>query len=100
MREAIKGKNPTYIDLSISTGKTKNEIKNYNKWRKRIEVDIKEEPSSNKANKELISFLSKKLDLSKSKIKITKGKRSSKKTIQLKGIKKEELVDKIRKQLN
>ncbi|PTD94566.1 YggU family protein [archaeon SCG-AAA382B04] len=99
MKDAIKNQNPVLIDLSISTNKNQNKIKKYNKWRKRIEIDIKEKASQNRANQELKNFLSEKLDIPIDDIRVKSGRKSSKKTLALYGKNKQEIIKKLKKQL-
>lgn len=99
MKDAIKNTNPVLLDLSISTNKDQNKIKKYNKWRKRIEIDIKEKASQNRANQELKSYLSKKLEIPKNKIRIKSGKKSSKKTLAIHEKSKQEIIKKLKNQL-
>jgi uncharacterized protein (TIGR00251 family) len=63
-------------------------------------IKIAAPPTEGKANKELISFLSEVLDISKSRISIDKGTTSHRKLIELEGIKKEEADERLRKAIS
>ena len=73
-----KDKKGVLIDVDISPNAKKNEIEGINKWRKRIIIKIKAQPTEGKANKEIIKFLKKTF---KKDIKIVSGLTSSQKTI-------------------
>ncbi|ABR54287.1 protein of unknown function DUF167 [Methanococcus vannielii SB] len=45
------------IDIEVTTNAKKNEIGKINKWRKRLEVKIKEQPIEGRANKAILKFL-------------------------------------------
>jgi len=60
-----------------------------------IRVKINSQPQKGKANKYLIEFLSKKLDIPKSKIKIIRGEFSKIKDIEIEGIKKDLILQKL-----
>lgn len=100
IEEAIEGEDPFYLNLSISTKKDQNKIKNYNKWRKNIQIDIKKPAKQNKANQELKKFLAKKIGLNSKNIKISSGKTSTKKKVKITGIEKQKLTQKIKKAIS
>ncbi len=58
-----------------------------------IKIRIKEKPVEGKANKELIRFLKKIL---KTKVEILKGERSERKILNIYGMEKEEVIEKLR----
>jgi len=60
-----------------------------------IRVKINSQPQKGKANKYLIEFLSKKLDIPKSNIKIIRGEFSKIKDIEIKDIKKDLILQKL-----
>lgn len=100
MKEAIKSNHKTYIDVTVSTNKPKNSFKGYNKWRKRIRIDIKEEAKQNKANKELKKFLSNFFSIPQKKITITKGTTENQKTIALGDINKKRVLSRLSDKIN
>ena len=73
-----KDKKGVLIDVDISPNAKKNEIEGINKWRKRIIIKIKAQPTEGKANKEIIKFLKKTFNKD---IEIVSGLTSSQKTI-------------------
>lgn len=73
-----------YIDLKVKPKSSENSIEGINRWRNNIEVKIEAKAKDGEANKELISFFSRELAISKNKIKIVKGKRSDKKRLFIK----------------
>ena len=60
-----------------------------------VRIKISSPPLENRANKELISFLSEKLDVNKSKIELVSGDKSKFKKVFVKDTKKEYIVQKI-----
>ena len=58
-----------------------------------IKIRIKEKPIEGRANKELIRFLKKIL---KTKVGILKGERSERKVLNIEGMEKEEIIEKLR----
>jgi len=66
------------VNVKVITGSSKSEIINDGE----IKVYLQSQPEKGKANKELIKLISKKYNIPKSKIKITKGKYSNKKKIE------------------
>ena len=82
--------NSLVIKLKISPNASKNEIiRNETE----IKVKITAQPIENKANKDLIEFLSKKLKISKSNIEIVKGETSKEKTLLFKNISSDKMVE-------
>lgn len=61
------------IKVKIKPNSSENKIKSWNKFREILKINIKSPPEKGKANKELIKFLSKKLN---KKVRIIKGKTS------------------------
>lgn len=64
-----------------------------------IKIKIKAAPEKNRANKELITFLSKILKVPKSDIKIVIGKTNKTKLIKIDGIDRETLINALKKYL-
>jgi len=61
------------LKVKIKPNSSKNQIKSWDKNRKLLKININTAPEKGKANKELIKFLSKKLN---KKIRIIRGKKS------------------------
>lgn len=74
-----------YLNLTIIPNAKKNEVIGFIED-KSLKIKISSPPENNKANKELIKFLAKKLKISKNQIQIIKGKKSKKKTICIENI--------------
>ncbi len=61
------------LKVKIRPNSPKNQIRSWDKEKEQLNINIKAHPEKGKANKELINFLSKKLD---KKIRILRGKTS------------------------
>ncbi len=82
------------IKVSPNTGR--NEITG---WRGDVlQIKIAAAPEKGKANKELIDFLGRALGIKKSAITIIKGKTSRNKIIEIEGLGREEIIDKLKTQ--
>ncbi|ENN96710.1 hypothetical protein J422_00671 [Methanocaldococcus villosus KIN24-T80] len=81
-------KDGVIVDIEVQPNANKNEIFGINEWRKRVMVKIKAPPVEGKANKEIIKFFRK---LFNSDIEILSGTTSSKKSVLIKGVKKEDV---------
>jgi len=84
------------IDIEVTTNAKKNEIGKINKWRKRIEIRIKEQPIEGKANKAIIKFLK---GIFKSEILINSGTTSSQKTVLIPDKTKDDVVTILKKEI-
>lgn len=67
------------LKVKIKSNSSENKILNYNKEKEILNINIKALPIKNKANIELIKFLSK---LTKKKVKIKKGLKSKEKILE------------------
>ena len=83
--------NKTVIELYIQPNSKKSKVAGY--FDKLIKIQISSPPVDNAANKELIKFLSKKLNLNKSKIKIIKGEKSRIKTVEIQSDKNKDEIE-------
>ena len=70
--------NNVVIDIEVSPNSNKFQISGFNEWRNRFEIRIKQVPQKGKANKEIVKELSKIFNCD---ISISKGEKSSQKTI-------------------
>jgi len=75
IRETAQG---TIIDIEVQPNSKRFEIGNYDPWTKRLKIKLTKNPINGKANKELISTLSKILG---SNVTLVKGEKSTKKTV-------------------
>lgn len=99
--ECIKeGDGGVYVDLKISPNSSETKIDGVNPWRNRIHVSVTEEAKDGKANEMLIDHLSNILEIDASGIKITKGAKSDRKRIFLKGHDKERIAKRVSSILN
>lgn len=69
------------IDIIVSSGAKKQELKGYNPWRKRIEIAIYSPPEKGKANQEVLRFFEDLLGITKGHINISKGRTSRSKSL-------------------
>jgi uncharacterized protein (TIGR00251 family) len=63
----------------------------YNPWRRSIEARLTEEPIKGKANRQLIEELARTLGISQQNVEVMSGQKSSKKTVLVKGIMKDDV---------
>jgi uncharacterized protein (TIGR00251 family) len=69
------------IKVEVSPGAKRTEVGAVNRWRGTLQVRVAAEPKQGKANDELMEFLSERLSVEPSAIRIVKGARSRKKTV-------------------
>jgi len=79
----------TLLPVKIQPNSSKNEIAGFEG--EVLKIRIKAAPEKDKANLELIRFLSKKFNISRSDITIIKGRTSRKKMLQLENISRKDL---------
>ncbi|XRO74768.1 DUF167 domain-containing protein [Methanocaldococcus sp. 28A] len=89
-----ESKDGVLIDIDVQAGAKKNEITGINEWRKRLAIKIKAPATEGKANKEIIKFFK---DIFKKDVEIVTGKLNPQKTILIKGIKKDDVVEILKK---
>ena len=82
------------IDIEVSTGSNRFEIRGYNNWRERIEISIKSPPLKGKANKEIVNEISK---FTKKDVEMISGHKSKLKTLMIYRLSKEEFLDMLNK---
>jgi len=75
--------NSCTITVDASPGASRTEIVGVNPWRKALQVRIAAQAKNGEANAELVRFLSEKLSVPASSIKLVRGERASLKVIQL-----------------
>ena len=76
--------NNVFVDIEVSPG--------FNEWRNRFEIRIKQVPQKGKANKEIVKELSKIFNCD---VSISKGEKSSQKTIVCYDVSIEYILDKL-----
>lgn len=72
----------------------------YNKWRKRIEIKVVSPAKENKANKEVLKTVAAFFNKTDKKILVVSGDKSREKTILIKDVSVDEVIDRFRKSLN
>ncbi|WP_456473774.1 DUF167 domain-containing protein [Candidatus Pyrohabitans sp.] len=82
--EAIRGENgETLIDIIVSPNARKDELADYDAWRRRIVVRVAARPRGGEANRALLSFFASLFGVSKGDVNIVKGDSSKQKTIRV-----------------
>ena len=84
--------NNVFVDIEVSTNSNKFQISGFNEWRNRFEIRIKQVPQKGKANKEIVKELSKIFNCD---VSISKGEKSSQKTIVCYDVSIEYILDKL-----
>ena len=82
LRNFVKQNNPDYLRVKVLPKSPKNEVVDILDD-DTIKIRIKAVPEKGKANKELIKFLAKELDLPKDKVQIISGKNDQLKLIKI-----------------
>lgn len=84
--------NNVFVDIEVSPNSNKFQISDFNEWRNRFEIRIKQIPQKGKANKEIVKELSKIFNCN---VGISKGEKSSQKTIVCYDVSIEYILDKL-----
>ena len=84
--------NNVFVDIEVSQNSNKFQISGFNEWRNRFEIRIKQIPQKGKANKEIVKELSKIFNCN---VGISKGEKSSQKTIVCYDVSIEYILDKL-----
>lgn len=84
--------NNVFVDIEVSPNSNKFQISGFNEWRNRFEIRIKQVPQKGKANKEIVKELSKIFNCD---VSISKGEKSSQKTIVCYNVSIEDILDKL-----
>jgi len=87
----------TVIDIEASPGAKETKVPaGYNEWRKRLLVKLRAPPERGRANGELIDALARLFNVSAACIEITSGAADSKKSIKVRGMAREDVVNALR----
>jgi len=78
----LKANSKVYLKIKVRAGANRNEVSGILEDGT-IKINIAASPVKNKANKELISFLAKELELPRSKLKIIKGEKNKLKILKI-----------------
>ena len=84
--------NNVFIDIEVSPNFNKFQISGFNEWRNRFEIRIKQVPQKGKANKEILKELSKIFNCD---VSISKGEKSSQKTIVCYNVSIDDILEKL-----
>lgn len=84
--------NNVFVDIEVSLNSNKFQISGFNEWRNRFEIRIKQVPQKGKANKEIVKELSKIFNCD---VSISKGEKSSQKTIVCYNVSIDDILDKL-----
>lgn len=84
--------NNVFVDIEVSQNSNKFQISGFNEWRNRFEIRIKQVPQKGKANKEIVKELSKIFNCD---VSISKGEKSSQKTIVCYNVSIDDILDKL-----
>ncbi|AAB98613.1 TPA: YggU family protein [Methanocaldococcus jannaschii] len=84
------------IDIDVQANAKKNEIVGINEWRKRLSIKIKAPATEGKANKEIIKFFK---EIFKKDVEIVSGKLNPQKTVLIGDIKKDEVIEILKRYL-
>ena len=94
----IKANNVYLLRVKVKTNSRKQELLSYSDTDSWLSIKLKSKPVKNKANKELIKLINKKLNISSSQIHIVSGMKKSSKTLEIKfnnNIGKPDLIQKL-----
>ncbi len=87
----------TAIDVEASPGARETKVPaGYNPWRKRLLVKLRAPPERGRANGELIEALARLLGVPPANIEITSGATDSRKSVRVRGISREAVVEAFR----
>lgn len=81
------------ISVKVSPNAAKNEVVGYSDGV--LQVKVKAPPVKGKANRELLAFLSRRLDVSRSSIKIVMGNTSRRKLLAIDGLSQQTAIDRL-----
>jgi len=81
------------ISVKVSPGAAINEVTGYSDGV--LQVKVKASPVKGKANRELVAFLSRRLDVSRDRIKIIRGNTSRRKLLAIDGLSQQTAIDRL-----
>lgn len=86
------------IDIEVTPGSKVLQVPSgYNEWRKRIEVKLSQNAQKGKANEQLIGEISSLFRIPSSRVSIESGSLNSKKTVMIKDISRDDVIEIFRK---
>ena len=95
-----KKKKTVFLDVDISPNSAQTGLMGYNPWRDRLLIKLRSHARRGRANSELVSLLSDVLNIESNKVNIVKGAHSTQKTIELIGLDRMQVVERIFEALN
>jgi uncharacterized protein (TIGR00251 family) len=95
-----KSKNIYLLRVKVRTNSSKQEILPYSETSSWLSINLKSKPVKNKANKELINLIKKRMNISSNQIRIASGLKNSDKTLEIKFYENIEKPDLIKKLFN
>jgi len=93
----VAQKNGVIIEIEVSPGSKRTEVRSVNPWRKRLEVAVRSPPRKGAANKEIVALFSQIFGLPKSEVAIVSGQKGSSKNVVVNGINTAEALEALRK---
>lgn len=94
------GNESVFLDLDVTPNSADAGIKGYNRWRDRILVKVRSQARKGHANTELLMLLSTFFNIDLKKLNIIKGEHSTQKTVELLGLNRDEVLDRILEELH
>ena len=94
----IKAKNVYLLRVKVKTNSIKQEILPYSETDSWLSINLKSKPVKNKANKELINLIKKRMSISSDQIQIISGLKKPNKTLEIKfirNIERQNLINKL-----
>ena len=93
----VAQKNGIIIEIEVSPGSKRTEVRSVNPWRKRLEVAVRSPPKKGAANKELVDLFSGIFGVAKTEVEIVSGHKGSSKNVAVYGITSTEALEALRK---
>ncbi|WP_455391912.1 DUF167 family protein [[Eubacterium] cellulosolvens] len=89
-----------FLDVDITPNSAQPGLTGYNRWRDRLMFKIRSQARKGKANNELLLLLSDLLNVDSKNLNIIKGEHSTQKTIELRGLDRGQVIQRIFEALN
>ncbi len=89
------GKDRVLLDVDVTPNSAQPGIKGYNRWRDRLIIKLRSQARKGHANTELLIMLSATLNIDSKQLQIIKGSHSTEKTIELIGLDRDQVIQRI-----
>ena len=89
------GKDRVLLDVDVTPNSAQPGIKGYNRWRDRLMIKLRSQARRGHANSELLILLSHILNIDSKQLNIIKGSHTTEKTIELIGLDRDEVIERI-----